>query len=143
MRSIIDYTIQKDYSKHFKLSLENNLGEQKTNLKPTIELGIGWGYYIKNTALYFIPKGGYRYNNYSNFYLSPEIGIISQIKNYKLKISYETFLNSKQNNRGYNGKINIYNGFQISDNQDIYINYSHYNQADNKNEISVGISTRF
>lgn len=43
MRSILDYTLESDYSKHFKLSLENNLSEESTNLKPTVEFGLGWG----------------------------------------------------------------------------------------------------
>ena len=68
MRSILDYTLEADYSKHFKLSLENDLSEESTNLKPTIEFGLGWGISDKMLSSYFLPKLGYRYNQYGNLY---------------------------------------------------------------------------
>lgn len=144
MRSILDYTLESDYSKHFKLSLENNLSEESTNLKPTVEFGLGWGISDKMLSAYFFPKLGYRYNQYGNIYLAPEIGLISKInENVKIITSYETYINSKSNNRGYNGKYDFYMGYNVANNQDIFVNYRYYSGTDNHNSISVGLSYRF
>lgn len=144
MRSIIDYAIQQEHSKHFKISFENSLGEDTTNLKPTIEIGLGYGYYKANLVAYFLPKIGYRYNKYSNIYLSPEIGIIAQLNN-KIKIisSYDVYFNSYKNNRGYNSKYNLYIGYNLIKNTNIYFNYSHYTDNKYNNSLSFGISRNF
>lgn len=144
MRSILDYTLEADYSKHFKLSLENDLSEESTNLKPTIEFGLGWGISDKMLSSYFLPKLGYRYNQYGNLYLAPEIGFISKIgKDIKIITSYETYINSQGNNRGYNGKYDFYIGYKVTNNQDIFVNYKYYSGTDNHNNLSVGFSYRF
>lgn len=144
MRSILDYSLEGDYSKHFKLSLENDLAMERTNLKPTIEFGLGWGMPNRNVSAYFLPKLGYRYNHYGNIYLAPEIGLIYRIsENIKIITTYETYINSKSNNRGYNGKYDFYIGYRIANNQDIFINYKYYSETDNHNNLSIGLSYRF
>lgn len=79
-----------------------------------------------------------------NIYLAPEIGLISKInENVKIITSYETYINSKSNNRGYNGKYDFYMGYNVANNQDIFVNYRYYSGTDNHNSISVGLSYRF
>lgn len=93
---------------------------------------------------YFLPKLGYRYNQYGNLYLAPEIGFISKIgKDIKIITSYETYINSQGNNRGYNGKYDFYIGYKVTNNQDIFVNYKYYSGTDNHNNLSVGFSYRF
>lgn len=144
MRSVLDYSIQNDYSKHFKLTMENDLGKYNTSIKPTIEFGLGYAAYSKNVSFYVLPRLGWRYNHYSNFYATPEIGIITNI-NEKIKIinSYEYYFNTKRNNRGYNSKYNIYAGYKLYENLDTYINYSYYTDANYRYETVFGIAYKF
>lgn len=144
MRSILDYSIQQDYSKHFKLSFENSLEQYNTALKPTLEFGLGYGTYNKMLAFYIIPRLGWRYNHYSNFYVAPEIGTIMKLfDTTKLMASYEHYFNSRGNNRGYNGKYNLYMGQELVKNIDLYTEYSYYIDSHYKHSISIGLSYRF
>lgn len=144
MRSILDYSLEGGYSKHFKLSFENDLAKERTNLKPTAEFGLGWGISNRKLSAYFLPKLGYRYNQYGNIYLAPEIGLISKIsENIKIVTTYETYVNSEGNNRGYNGKYDFYMGYKVTNNQDIFVNYKYYSGTDNHNNLSIGLSYRF
>ncbi|MBQ9034339.1 MAG: DUF4105 domain-containing protein [Alphaproteobacteria bacterium] len=144
MRSVLDYPISGEYSKHFKFAFENNYAQTKTNLKPTVEFGLGYGSYAKTLAFYILPKAGFRYNHISNIYLAPEIGIIANISD-KIKImsSYEHYLNSCRNNRGFNEKFSFYLGYRIADGTDIFANYAHYASATNNNDFFFGIAYKF
>ena len=144
MRSILDYSIEQDYSKHFKLSLENDLEQYNTALKPTLEFGLGYSTYNQNIAFYFIPRLGWRYNHYSNFYITPEVGIIANISDEtKIMASYEHYLNTRGNNRGYNGKYNLYIGRELIRNIDLYTDYSYYINSNYKHDFTIGLSYMF
>ena len=144
MRSILDYSIEQDYSKHFKLSLENDLEQYNTALKPTLEFGLGYSTYNQNIAFYFIPRLGWRYNHYSNFYITPEVGIIANISDEtKIMAFYEHYLNTRGNNRGYNGKYNLYIGRELIRNIDLYTDYSYYINSNYKHDFTIGLSYRF
>ena len=109
MKSVIDYPSTKSLSKYFRLGFENDLFNEETELKPVVEFGLGTSKKISTTSVYILPKIGYHYDNYSNFYLSSEIGAISRIgDNIKIINSYEKYLNSKDTNIGFNEKYNFY-----------------------------------
>lgn len=144
MRSILDYDIQQDFSKHFKLSFENDLNENNTSLKPTLEFGLGVAKYVSNAAFYLMPKIGWRYNHYNNFYITPEIGTIIHLTDKtKMIASYEYYFNSRGNNRGYDGKYNFYLGQELIKNVDLYADYSYFQDANYKHDFAIGLSYRF
>jgi hypothetical protein len=144
MSSILDYPIAQDYSKHFKLSLENDLGQTTTDLKPTVEFGLGYGAYGRDIAVYALPKVGFRYHDTGNLYLAPEIGAIAQINDtIKVMTSYEYFLNSRYNNRGYNGKFEAFTGYKLSTDVDVYATYARYTDAAQQEDFSLGIAYKF
>ncbi len=144
MRSILDYDIQQDFSKHFKLSFENDLNKNNTSLKPTFEFGLGVAKYISNASFYLMPKVGWRYNHYNNFYITPEIGTIIHLTDKtKMLASYEYYFNSRGNNRGYNGKYNFYLGQELIENIDLYADYSYFQDANYKHDFTIGLSYRF
>ena len=144
MQSILDYSIQNDFSKYFRLALENSWNDVSTHLKPTVEFGLGYGKSYHNVTAYFLPKIGYRYNQYGNFYLTPEIGLNTQItENIKLMTSYAEYFDSKDDNRGYGARYSFYVGYKFTDNKNIYLNYKHYTQTDNQNSIIFGFSQNF
>ncbi|MCQ2740751.1 MAG: hypothetical protein MJ210_01350, partial [Alphaproteobacteria bacterium] len=144
MRSILDYSIQQDLSKHFKLSFESDRGQDNSTLKPTLEFGLGYGIYNKTAAFYLIPRLGWRYNHYNNFYIAPKIGTIIKL-NDKTKIlaSYEHYFNSYSNNRGYNRKYDFYIGRELVKNIELYADYSYYINSPYKRDFSIGLSYRF
>lgn len=144
MRSILDYKIDGDYSKYFRFSFENDKGFNKTRLKPTVESGAGYGIYFDKTAVYFLPKIGYRYNQYNNFYISPEVGLIYNMnERTKFMTSYGRCFDNKRNNRGYQGKINMFFGYKITQNYDWYVEYSYYSSTYHRDEISLGLAVKF
>jgi hypothetical protein len=144
MKSVIDYPSTKSLSKYFRLGFENDLFSEETELKPVIEFGLGASKKISTTSIYFLPKIGYHYDNYSNFYISSEIGTISRIgDNLKIINSYEKYLNSNDNNIGFNEKYNFYIGYKVSKNNEVYFDYSHYSDARYSDGFSVGLSLHF
>lgn len=144
MRSILDYSIAKDYSKHFKLAFENNLGQTSTNLKPTVEIGFGYGAYVKDMAIYAIPKIGFRYNHFANVYISPEIGIIANLTDKtKFITSYEYYFNSRHNNRGFDSKYNTYLGYELTSDTDVYVEYNRYTGTKYSDDLIIGLSYKF
>lgn len=144
MRSILDYSIAHDYSKHIQLSLENNLGKTGTDLKPTAEIGLGYGEYGKKIISYILPRIGFRYSHIGNLYLAPEVGIIINVTdNFKMISSYEQYYNSRKNNRGYNSQYYTYIGYKINSVFDIYIAYSRYTEANIDDDFVLGISGKF
>ena len=74
----------------------------------------------------------------------PQIGAITRISN-KAKIinSYEKYFNSKKDNKGFEAKYNLYLGYNILDNTDLYFNYSHYNKATYSDSFVMGFSLHF
>ena len=144
MRSIIDYGISQDYSKYFKLSFENNMSDMKTKLKPVFEFGLGYGVYGKQLVGYFLPKVGFRYDDYANLYIASEIGAVVKLSN-KIKVitSYEQYFNAKSNNRGYNARYNCFLGYELSPNLDLHAEYNRYSDAGIKNEFYLSVSYKF
>lgn len=145
MTSIIDFSVDSVLSKHFKLSLENNFDEKKTNLHPTIEFGMGIGIPItQNIQAYILPKLGYRYNDIHNFYLNPEIGSIFTPKDkFKSIISFENYLNTKENNRGYGKKIATSFVYQLNQPYSLELNLNRYFDTDTKNINEIWLKTGF
>ena len=144
MMSIIDYLTSKSYSKYFRLGFENDLFSTYTELKPVIEYGLGIGKRISTTTFYILPKVGYHYDKFSNSYFVPQVGFISRINN-KIKLinSYEKFFNSKKNNCGYDVKYNIYLGYKIFKNSELFLDYSHYEDSRHSENLSFGFSIHF
>ena len=144
MASFADYPTTDSYSKFFRLGFENDLFADNNELKPVVEFGLGVGKRIQTTTFYILPKIGYHYDNFSNFYLVPQIGTITRISN-KVKVinSYEKYFNSKKDNKGFEAKYNLYLGYNILDNTDLYFNYSHYNKAKYSDSFTMGFSFHF
>ena len=144
MASVIDYPTTDSYSKFFRLGFENDLFAVNNELKPVVEFGLGFGKRISSTTFYILPKFGYHYDKFSNFYLVPQIGTITRISN-KAKIinSYEKYFNSKKDNKGFEAKYNLYLGYNILNNTDLYFNYSHYNKAKYSDSFITGFSFHF
>lgn len=144
MRSVSDFSIQHDYSKYFRLGFENNLEKMTTALKPILEIGVGWGKYFDDGAVYFMPVVGYRYQHYHNLYLAPEAGVfLYPSEHTKCLISYQMFLDSKGNNRGYNQKLNFYLGYKVFKNSDIYLDYSLFKEAQPNDLLRLGYVFHF
>ena len=74
----------------------------------------------------------------------PQIGAITRISN-KAKIinSYEKYFNSKKDNKGFEEKYNLYLGYNISGNMDLYLDYSHYSKAKYSDSFTMGFSFHF
>jgi hypothetical protein len=144
MKSIIDYSSTNSFSKYFRLGFENDLFNEETELKPIFEFGLGISKKISTTSVYILPKIGYHYDDYSNFYISPQIGAISKINdNIKIITSYEKYFNAKQNNIGFDEKYNFYIGYKVSSNNEVYFDYSHYSDAKYSDSFTIGLSLHF
>ncbi len=144
MKSIIDYSSTNSFSKYFRLGFENDLFNEETELKPIFEFGLGVSKKISTTSVYFLPKIGYHYDDYSNFYISPQIGAISKISdNIKIITSYEKYFNAKQNNIGFDEKYNFYIGYKVSENNEVYFDYFHYSDAKYSDSFNIGLSLHF
>lgn len=144
MMSVIDYPTSESYSKYFRLGFENDLFSEHTEVKPVIEFGLGVGKKVSSTTFYILPKVGYHYDNVSNYYIVPQVGAISRINdNIKIINSFEKYFNSKQNNKGYEEKYNFYFGYKIKNNTELYVDYSHYNQAKHSGSLSFGVTLHF
>ena len=143
MTSIIDFSVDSVFSKHFKLSMENNFSEDKTKLRPTVEFGMGVGLPItRNIRSYILPKIGYRYNDIHNFYLNPEIGaIFTPMDKFKSIISFENYLNTKENNRGYRKKIATSFVYQLNQPYSLELNLNRYFDTDTKNINEIWLKT--
>lgn len=142
-RSILDYSLTNKFSKHIKISLENNNRSDYTRLYPTAEFGIGIGLYTKIMNLYLIPIIKYKYENKNRLYLIPEIGSISQIKNkYKFIFSYapEISLNGTFKNNSY---LSGYIGYKFFKECELFINAKYYTSLKNNYEIVFGITSHF
>lgn len=144
MISVIDYSLSNSYSKYFRLGFENDLFAEDTELKPVMEFGLGIGKKIATTTFYVLPKIGYHYDKFSNFYLIPQLGAITRISD-KIKIinSYEKYFNSKADNKGFKERYNFFVGYKVFSNTDIYFDYSHYNIATHTTSVSIGFSFHF
>ena len=144
MMSVIDYPTSDSYSKYFRLGFENNLFSENTELNPVIEFGLGMGKKVSSTTFYILPKIGYHYHNFSNFYLLPQIGTITRISD-KAKIinSYERYFNSKKDNKGFEERYNLYFGYKMKNDTELYIDYSHYSKAKHSESLSLGIALHF
>ncbi len=120
------------------------MSDMKTNLKPVFEFGLGYGVYGKQLVGYFLPKAGFRYDDYANLYVASEIGLIVKLSN-KIKVitSYEQYFNAKSNNRGYNVRYNCSLGYELSSNLDLHAEYNRYLEANIDNEFYLGVSYKF
>ena len=144
MQSVIDYQTTGSLSKYFRLGFENNQFSNKNSIKPIVELGLGIGKKIVSTTFYVLPKIGYHYDNFSNFYINPQVGFISRINDKtKLLFSYEKYFNSNKNNIGFEEKYNLYLGYKIFENTEMYIDYSHFYNARNSEALTTGVTFHF
>ncbi len=144
MMSVIDYATSDSYSKYFRLGWENDLFSEHTELKPVVEFGLGIGKRISSMTFYILPKIGYHYDDFSNYYIVPQLGAISRISpNIKMINSYEKYFNSENNNKGYNAKYNFYLGYKTFENSEVYIDYSYYSDAKHSENISLGVTFHF
>ncbi len=144
MKSVIDYPTTSSLSKYFRLGFENDLFNKKTELKPVIEFGLGLSKKVLSTSLYILPKVGYHYDNFSNFYIAPQMGAISRIGD-KIKIinSYEKYFNTKDNNIGFEEKYNFYFGYKVSSNMQLYLDYTHYAKSKKTKAFIIGSTFYF
>ena len=143
MTSIIDFTTDFVFSKHFKLSFENDFNEPKTKLRPIVEFGTGIGIPIsENIKGYVLPKLGYRYNNIHNLYLNPEVGVIwSTSDKSKMVSSFENYINTKKNNRGYDKKISTSFVYQLNKTYSLELNVNRYFDTENNNINEIWLKT--
>lgn len=147
LKSIIDASQSFVFSKDFKFSLENDLGQDKTHLRPTIEAGVGIGYEILNGITpYIIQKVGYRYNHFHNFYLTPEMGvIINPWERLRLMASYAPYINTKSQNRGFNSKFSASASYRFYQNYFLFTRLHLYGDTNihRKREFMTGIAVSF
>jgi Domain of unknown function (DUF4105) len=144
MKSIPDYSLNHDLVKYFKFSFETDLGKETSDLKPTIEFGLGYGYSHSNLTAYFLPKVGYRQNKYANLYISPEFGLIFKpLDKFKFITSYNPYYNSNDNNRGYNSEYQFYSGYSLGKEKEVYFKYNYYTATQELNRVVIGITTHF
>lgn len=136
------------YSKYISLSLENALGEDGFNLKPVAESGFGYTFDLFNHRVkpYVLPKVGYRYDSFNNFYFIPEVGVILKlIDDVKIVTAYEKYFNSKGNNRGFDERYTVNVAYQLIKNTMINAKYIKYAGTETKDdeELSIGIGINF
>lgn len=147
LKSIIDASRHFAFSKEFKFSLENDLGEDKTHVRPTLEAGLGVGYEILNGITpYILPKLGYRYNHFHNFYLTPEMGIIiNPSERVRVMASYAPYLNTKSQNRGFDSEFATSTSFMFYENYSLFVQFNIYKDTDikQKHEFIIGVSSSF
>ncbi|MCM1294478.1 MAG: DUF4105 domain-containing protein [Muribaculaceae bacterium] len=142
-RSIVDYRINKKFSKYINIGFENRPLSRRFRLYPNVQFGAGQSIHIKLVRLYFLPTVSYKYTNKSNVYITPEIGAISQMSNkIRLLVSYNS-------NIDITGKWNKYDFVQanISYNPtgryDIFINAKYYPNMGDDYRISGGVALHF
>lgn len=144
MESIIDFQTTNSFSKYFRIGFENDLFNETFELNPVAEFGLGFAKKIWSTSLFVLPKIGYHYDNFSNYYITPKVGIISRIgSNIKIINSYERYFSLKDNNFGFSERFNIYLGYKISKNNDFFIDYQFYDNAKRHNGFKIGVSLHF
>lgn len=147
LKSIIDSSQSFVFSKDFKFSLENDLGQDKTHLRPTLEAGLGLGYEILNGMTpYILPKLGYRYNHFHNFYFTPEMGvIINPWERLRLMASYAPYINTKSQNRGFDSKFSASASYRFYQNYFLFTRLHFYGDTNihRKREFMTGIAASF
>ena len=147
LKSIINASQSFAFSKDFKFSLENDLGDDTTRLRPTAEGGLGVGYEILNGVTpYILPKIGYRYNKFHNFYLTPEIGVIvNATEQLRLTASFAPYLNTKAQNRGYDSKFGASAAYRFYENYTFFTHFNAYGDTDirRKRELITGVAVSF
>lgn len=149
MRSIVDASVSNDiFSKYAKVAFENGLGERGFKLKPVAEggFGVAYGFFNQTIKPYFLPKLGYRYAKVNNFYFSPEVGLILKpLDDTKIIVSYESFYNSKRNNRGYNEKFTTSLGYDLTERIGLNLKYNKYaaTKFSDDEEVTVGLGYHF
>jgi hypothetical protein len=148
-RSIIDSSLSWGmFSKHIGFSFENALGVDGFNLKPVLEAGGGYAFSLFNEAVkpYVLPKLGYRYDHYNNFYVVPEAGlIIKPVEDIKVVLTYEKYFNSKKNNRGFNERFTANAAYRLPKNFSLNFKYNKYSGTSLKDdeEFNIGIGLNF
>lgn len=149
VRSIVDASMSWNMiSKYGRISFENALGEDGFNLRPVAEGGLGYAYALFDQKIkpYFLPKIGYRYDNFNNFYFVPEVGIIIKpLEDVKLVVSYENYYDSKDNNRGFSEKTSASLAYLLPQNSTLYVEFNKYSgtKTNDDTEFSAGVGFSF
>ena len=146
--SIADIFKTSNFSKLISIDLESNLYNYDKNrifssdsnhsnrLFPTIKIGFGMGYYLYKFSFYSMLNLGYRYEIIDNPFASFNIGVIASFSKVKFISDYQIFYDFKANNRGYDSKLSLYTGFNILNQQDLFIEFNSYNNIFKNKKIS-------
>lgn len=133
LHSVLDFVRTKNLSKLLSFRLESNLYHHtqgkvfastpnaQTRLLPTLDIGMGFGAYVGNVALYILPNLGYRYEIIHNPYVSVKGGFIAHVPRLRILGDYSIYYDVVGNNRGYDSHIRAFVGLNVAKQVDIFV----------------------
>jgi len=136
--SVLDFVRTKNFSKLLSVRFEPNLynhtqGEmfaptlnKQTRLLPTLDIGMGFGAYVGNVALYILPNLGYRYEIIHNPYVSAKSGFIAHLPRLRILGDYSVYYDMVGNNRGYDSHMRVFVGLNVAKQIDIFVEGNMY-----------------
>ena len=143
LSSITDTILTNTPTKHINLSLSNTPLNTHTGLYPVVEFGLGAGVHTKLFKAYITPTIGYQYRNQNIVYMTPEIGLVSQIYDKsRIVFKYNPFLNILGKQNKYDS-ITGYIGYKPFDNMEFYTEYKQYYNFNHNYTLKFGINKYF
>ncbi|PAF51693.1 hypothetical protein BKH43_00170 [Helicobacter sp. 13S00401-1] len=137
LNSIPDIVSTKSLSKYISIRFEENLYQKvgssysksldtSSKAYPTLEAGLGSGFYLWNLVFYTQGTLGYRYDTINNAYLRLNTALVWRLKYARLIASYNVYGDFVSNNRGYDNKADIFFAFNLYKSLDIFGEASYY-----------------
>ena len=141
---ILDYAITESFSKYLKISLEDNILNDRYSIGPSFEIGRGIGVYTGQTVIYCIGIAGYAYSIKNSIYAAPEFGVIfKSINSIKLTASCVYYYDFLYNIRGYNIKYNFHLDFSLDKDSRLFFEYIKYAGGFEENNLKFGAALHF
>lgn len=140
--SLLDFYRSKSLSKYIDVSFENPIYEStRTNLKPNIALGMGFGSYIgRHISIYALPIVGYDYVWQHNAYIDMRVGAVLRFEKIRFVGSYDYYVDI-HNQRTYNQSASAFVGINIYKQSDAFIKATI--KGEKYGALQVGVSVNF
>ncbi|PAF45769.1 DUF4105 domain-containing protein [Helicobacter sp. 11S02629-2] len=137
LNAIPDIVRTKSISKYVSIRFEDNLYHKvgasysktldtSSKIYPTLEAGLGTGFYLADLVFYTQGIIGYRYDTINNAYLRLNTALVWRFKYARLIASYNVYGDFVSNNRGYDNKANVFFAFNLYKSLDIFGEASYY-----------------
>ena len=127
LSKLISIRAEPNLYNHKKGSTFNSQLNRQMRLMPTVDIGVGFGSYISNIALYVMPNIGYRYEIIHNPYVAIKSGFILKAPKIRIMGDYSIYYDLAENNRGYDSKLYAFLGINIVEEIDFFIDGALYN----------------